>query len=97
MTHLEDDNARIIITTIQKLATFIKKNAGHSVFDKRVVIIFDAFFITASVSSSDIYIATANPPHTCEVSSGSDSSSEYIVRTSPAALSRAKPVSRKCS
>ena len=38
---LEDDNARIIITTLQKLATFIKKNAGHSVFDKRVVIIFD--------------------------------------------------------
>ena len=38
---LEDDNARIIITTIQKLATFIKKNAGHSVFDKRIVIIFD--------------------------------------------------------
>ena len=38
---LEDDNARIIITTIQKLATFIKKNAGHSVFDKQIVIIFD--------------------------------------------------------
>ena len=38
---LEDDNARIIITTIQKLAAFIKKNAGHSVFDKRIVIIFD--------------------------------------------------------
>lgn len=38
---LENDNARIIITTIQKLATFIKKNAGHGVFDKRVVIIFD--------------------------------------------------------
>lgn len=38
---LEDDNAKIIITTIQKLATFIKKNAGHSIFDKRVVIIFD--------------------------------------------------------
>ena len=38
---LEDDNAKIIITTIQKLATFIKKNAGHSVFDKRIVIIFD--------------------------------------------------------
>ena len=38
---LEDDNAKIIITTIQKLATFIKKNAGNSVFDKRVVIIFD--------------------------------------------------------
>lgn len=38
---LEDDKAKIIITTIQKLATFIKKNAGHGVFDKRVVIIFD--------------------------------------------------------
>lgn len=38
---LEDDNARIIITTIQKLATFIKKNTEHGVFDKHVVIIFD--------------------------------------------------------
>lgn len=38
---LEDDNARIIITTIQKLATFIKKNAVHDVYTKRVVIIFD--------------------------------------------------------
>ena len=38
---LEDDNAKIIITTIQKLSTFIKKNAGHTVFDKRIVIIFD--------------------------------------------------------
>ena len=38
---LEGDNAKIIITTIQKLATFIKKNAGHPVFDKHVVIIFD--------------------------------------------------------
>lgn len=38
---LEDPNARIIITTIQKLATFIKKNTGHAVFDKHVVIIFD--------------------------------------------------------
>ena len=38
---LEDDNARIIITTIQKLATFIKKNAAHDVYKKHVVIIFD--------------------------------------------------------
>ena len=38
---LEDDGAKIIITTIQKLATFIKKNVGHGVFDKRIVIIFD--------------------------------------------------------
>lgn len=38
---LEDDNAHIIITTIQKLATFIKKYKGHPVFEKHVVIIFD--------------------------------------------------------
>ncbi len=38
---LEDPNAHIIITTIQKLATFIKKNPGHEVYQSRVVIIFD--------------------------------------------------------
>lgn len=38
---LEDRNSRIIITTIQKLATFIKKNNTHEVFNKHVVIIFD--------------------------------------------------------
>ncbi|MCH5340741.1 MAG: type I restriction endonuclease subunit R [Acetatifactor sp.] len=38
---LEDPNAHIIITTIQKLATFIKKNPGHEVYQKHVVIIFD--------------------------------------------------------
>jgi len=32
---------RIIITTIQKLSTFIKKNKTHSVYNKNVVIIFD--------------------------------------------------------
>lgn len=38
---LENPDCRIIITTIQKLATFIKKNNIHDVYDKRVVIIFD--------------------------------------------------------
>ena len=38
---LGDANARIIITTIQKLAIFIKKNKKHEIFEKRVVIIFD--------------------------------------------------------
>ncbi len=38
---LSDDNCRIIITTIQKLSTFIKKNAEHDVYDKQCVIIFD--------------------------------------------------------
>lgn len=38
---LEDPEAHIIITTIQKLSTFIKKNPAHEVYQKRVVIIFD--------------------------------------------------------
>lgn len=38
---LENPNATIIITTIQKLASFIKKYSGHEVYEKHVVIIFD--------------------------------------------------------
>ena len=38
---LENPEAHIIITTIQKLATFIKKNPGHEVYQKHIVIIFD--------------------------------------------------------
>lgn len=38
---LEDSDAHIIITTIQKLATFIKKNKDHEIYNKHVVIIFD--------------------------------------------------------
>lgn len=38
---LENPNAHIIITTIQKLASFIKKYSEHEVYGKHVVIIFD--------------------------------------------------------
>lgn len=38
---LEDSNARIIITTIQKLSIFIERNKGHQAFTQRFVIIFD--------------------------------------------------------
>lgn len=38
---LEDSNARIIITTIQKLSKFIDKNKEHGIYDKHIVIIFD--------------------------------------------------------
>lgn len=38
---LEDASSRIIVTTIQKLGMFVKKNKGHEVYDKHVVIIFD--------------------------------------------------------
>lgn len=38
---LEDDKAKIIITTIQKLDIFISKHKSHPVYNKHVVIIFD--------------------------------------------------------
>lgn len=38
---LSSTKANIIITTIQKLSTFIKKNKEHSVYSKQIVIIFD--------------------------------------------------------
>ncbi len=38
---LEDPAARIIITTIQKLARFVDQNAKHQIFAGHVVIIFD--------------------------------------------------------
>jgi type I restriction enzyme R subunit len=38
---LGDCNSKIIITTIQKLSTFIKKNKNHEIYSKQVVIIFD--------------------------------------------------------
>ncbi|MBP9779545.1 type I restriction endonuclease subunit R [Candidatus Gracilibacteria bacterium] len=38
---LEDPNARIIVTTIQKLDKFIKKNKEHTIFDGNIVLIFD--------------------------------------------------------
>ena len=38
---LNNPDSKIIITTIQKLSTFIKKNNQSSVYDKHVVLIFD--------------------------------------------------------
>jgi type I restriction enzyme R subunit len=38
---LGDPNARIIVTTIQKLSTFIAGNRDHAVYDGHIVIIFD--------------------------------------------------------
>src|SRR6185295_5567003 len=38
---LEDPDARIIITTIQKLARFVDQNKGHAIYDGHVVLIFD--------------------------------------------------------
>lgn len=38
---MEDNNAKIIITTIQKLDNFISKNKEHEVYKKHIVMIFD--------------------------------------------------------
>lgn len=38
---LEDDDARIIVTTIQKLDIFIAKNPQHPIRNKHVVLVFD--------------------------------------------------------
>ena len=38
---LEDTISRIIVTTIQKLTEFVKRNPGHPVFNRHIVLIFD--------------------------------------------------------
>ena len=38
---LRDPKAHIIITTIQKLSTFIRKNKDHEIYSREIVIIFD--------------------------------------------------------
>ena len=40
-SQLENDNTRIIVTTIQKLNVFIKQNKTHPIYSKNVVMIFD--------------------------------------------------------
>lgn len=38
---LEDDNVKIVVTTIQKLNIFIKQNKTHKLYNENVVMIFD--------------------------------------------------------
>lgn len=38
---LEDNTSRIIVTTIQKLSEFVKRNKNHPIFQKHIVLIFD--------------------------------------------------------
>jgi type I restriction enzyme R subunit len=38
---LEDPDARIIVTTIQKLSRFVERNRKHAAYDRHVVVIFD--------------------------------------------------------
>lgn len=38
---IEKDDNRIVVTTIQKLNEFVKKNPGHPIYDKHCVLIYD--------------------------------------------------------
>ncbi|MBQ2917123.1 MAG: type I restriction endonuclease subunit R [Clostridia bacterium] len=38
---LEDNTSRIIVTTIQKLSEFVKRNKSHPIYQKHLVLIFD--------------------------------------------------------
>lgn len=38
---LEDDNSKIIVTTIQKLGIFVGRNKTHDIYNKHIVLIFD--------------------------------------------------------
>lgn len=77
---LENPNARIIITTIQKLDKFIKKNDGHEIFGGHVVLIFDECHrsqfgdmhhaITKSFKNYHIFGFTGTPIFAKNASSG---------------------------
>lgn len=78
---LEDSNANIIITTIQKLDKFIKSNQGHKVFNDHIVIIFDECHrsqfgdmhhsITSSFKNYHLFGFTGTPIFAKNSSSGS--------------------------
>jgi type I restriction enzyme R subunit len=77
---LEDTNARIIITTIQKLDKFIKKNEQHRIYDGHIVLIFDECHrsqfgdmhhaITKSFKNYHIFGFTGTPIFASNISSG---------------------------
>jgi type I restriction enzyme R subunit len=77
---LENPNTRIIITTIQKLDNFIKKNKGHVIFDGHIVLIFDECHrsqfgdmhsaITKSFKNYHIFGFTGTPIFAVNASSG---------------------------
>ncbi len=77
---LESKDARIIITTIQKLSTFITANKGHEVFGGHIVIIFDECHrsqfgdmhtaITRAFKRYNLFGFTGTPIFTANRSSG---------------------------
>ncbi|MEI2819497.1 MAG: type I restriction endonuclease subunit R [Marmoricola sp.] len=88
---LEDPSAKIIITTIQKLATFITGNKGHEIYKGHIVLIFDECHrsqfgdmhkaITKSFKKYNIFGFTGTPIFTSNSSGGHPS-----LRTTPQAF-----------
>lgn len=89
---LQDPNARIIITTIQKLGNFVAKNSKHEIFTKHIVLIFDECHrsqfgamhkaITAAFKKYHIFGFTGTPIFAVNASHGGDPSR----RTTPQAF-----------
>ena len=92
---LEAPNAKIIITTIQKLGIFIDKNKGHEVFNKHVVIIFDECHrsqfgdmhsqIVGAFKKYHLFGFTGTPIFAVNATSGNkkDKSGKLIQKTTP--------------
>ena len=89
---LEDPSAKIIITTIQKLATFINANKGHAIYEGHIVLIFDECHrsqfgdmhtaITRSFKRYNIFGFTGTPIFAVNSSSGGNPN----LRTTPQAF-----------
>lgn len=79
---LENDQCRIIITTIQKLDKFIAKNKDHDIYNKHIVIIFDECHrsqfgdmhkaITGKFKNYHLFGFTGTPIFAANSSSGKD-------------------------
>lgn len=89
---LEDPGAKIIITTIQKLSTFIGANKEHVIYGSHVVLIFDECHrsqfgdmhtaITKSFKRYNIFGFTGTPIFTVNAGNGSNPK----LRTTPQAF-----------
>lgn len=89
---LENPDDRIIITTIQKLAAFIRRNKGHEVYKRHVVMIFDECHrsqfgemhtaITKSFKQYHLFGFTGTPIFAENASSGG----KPLLKTTPQAF-----------
>lgn len=89
---LENPNARIIITTIQKLDIFVRKNKLHNIYKQHVVLIFDECHrsqfgvmhqkITKAFKKYHIFGFTGTPIY----SKNANSNNNPLLRTTPQAF-----------